>query len=130
MELFNSFILFLKDANLPFEIRNTETIAFDYHNLHFLFRYNKEQDANYFQILLPRIQKSGVTTDWTGLANLNAQIKSVKSISIKNQEGGESYSVWLSCEQFIYSDLDVDHLFKRMIDALEAYLIMFRNQNK
>lgn len=128
MELFNTFILFLKGANLPFEIRNTETIAFDYHNLHFLFRYNKEQDANYFQILLPRIQRIDNSTDWEALAQLNTQIKVVKSISIANQEGEGSSSLWLSCEQFIYSDLEVDYLFKRMIDALVAYLNLFRTQ--
>lgn len=129
MELFNTFILFLKGANLPFEIRNTETIAFDYHNLHFLFRYNKEQDANYFQILLPRIQKIDGNTNWTMLAQLNTQIKVVKSISIIDQEGENPSALWLSCEQFIYSDLEANQLFQRMINALVAYLNLFRNQN-
>lgn len=126
MEINTTFLSFLKNhLSINGKILSNESIAFRYNDLNFVFRYNDKGDSNFFQIILPDIFPANDSSR-EHVTALNRRIKVAKGIILPTDEEGQ-YSIWISCEQFVYSEDGLNPLFFRMISVLTLYYNDFRN---
>lgn len=118
----SKFIQYLSSKNLAFQNNAEEQITFQFEELNYLFVYDNS-DPNYFRMLLPNIFKIEEDNDkckYGAIINeFNNTYKVVKAfVSTENQ-------IWLSVEQFVYSDEKIESLFERCVMLLKATIELF-----
>lgn len=120
----SKFIQYLSSKNLAFQNNVEEQITFQYEDLNYLFVYDNS-DSNYFRMLLPNIFKIEGESDvdkckYGSIINdFNTTYKVVKAFVLTENQ------VWLSVEQFIYSDEHIELLFERCVMSLKATIELF-----
>lgn len=96
-------------------------VLFNKDELHFIFIHNKDDDPNYFEIILPDIDDviSDNIEQSELLSRLNREYKTGKVIMENNQ-------IALSFEQYVFSDINITKLFEQAIGCLEAMIREYR----
>ena len=113
--MLSRFIQYLSSKSLSFQNNAEDQVSFQYDGLNYLFVYDSS-DSNFFRLLLPNI--SGIE-DNRGkydeiVNNFNYSYKVVKAIVTPNNQ------IWLSVEQFVYSEENIELLFERCVMLLKA----------
>ena len=114
-QMLSRFIQYLSSKSLSFQNNAEDQVSFQYDGLNYLFVYDSS-DSNFFRLLLPNI--SGIE-DNRGkydeiVNNFNYSYKVVKAIVTPNNQ------IWLSVEQFVYSEENIELLFERCVMLLKA----------
>lgn len=96
-------------------------VLFNKDELHFIFIHNKDDDPNYFEIILPDIDDviSDNIEQSKLLSTLNREYKTGKVITENNQ-------IALSFEQYVFSDINITKLFEQAIGCLESMIREYR----
>lgn len=101
-----------------------ERVTFTLNGLNYLFVYDNS-DKYYFRLILPNIYT--ITDDKPRcvdiINNLNKDFKVAKTFVIDNR-------IWVSVEQFAYSNENISFLFERCISLLESVIRQFRDNLK
>lgn len=104
-------------------------IAFEYNELSFIFSSDKS-DPYYMRLILPNIATSSDYLKnkneidiYKEINEYNSKYKAAKMIFFEK-------SIWLSVEQFAYSQEKVTDLFSRMIRVLESVITDFRKKQE
>lgn len=99
-----------------------DVILFGKNGLNFVFTYNKNNDSNYFEIILPYIDDFDQSNQkqFELLLSLNKDYKTGKVI-IETEN-----HITLSFEQYVFSDLNINKLFEQAIGCLESMIREYR----
>lgn len=99
-----------------------DVILFGKNGLNFVFTYNKNNDSNYFEIILPYIDDFNQSNQkqFELLLSLNKDYKTGKVIIEKENH------ITLSFEQYVFSDLNINKLFEQAIGCLESMIREYR----
>lgn len=130
--MLNKFINFLKNKSIEASSIDLESISFNYNGLNYVFTHEKA-DPFYFRILLPRVYKlEDDAQRWEKFMNdLNWRYRVVKAYELK--EDTNENIIWLSFEQYVYTEDNVNRLFDKAIESLkvvyEAFVEEVKNQN-
>lgn len=121
----SKFIQYLSSKNLAFQNNVEEQITFQSEGLNYLFVYDSS-DPNYFRMLLPKIfeiAEDSAENKYSSIINeFNSTYKVVKAfISSDNQ-------IWLSVEQFVYSEENIELLFERCVMLLKVTIKLFQQK--
>lgn len=123
----SKFIQYLSSKNLAFQNNVEEQITFQFADLNYLFVYDNS-DPNYFRMLLPNIfkiedERDGIKCRYGSIINeFNSTYKVVKAFVFTENQ------VWLSVEQFVYSEERIELLFERCVMLLKATIELFYNK--
>lgn len=111
----SKFIQYLSSKNLAFQNNVDEQIIFKYEDLNYLFVYDSS-DSNFFRLLLPNIYSiENAKNECNEIVNnFNYTYKVVKAIVTPTNQ------IWLSVEQFVYSEENIELMFERCIMLLKA----------
>lgn len=114
----SKFIQYLSSKNLAFQNNVEEQITFKYEDLNYLFVYDSS-DSNFFRLLLPNIysieNKENNKNECNEIVNnFNYTYKVVKAIVTPTNQ------IWLSVEQFVYSEENIELMFERCIMLLKS----------
>lgn len=111
--MIDSFIAFLKDKGIQYDVIDNTVIKFSSDGLNFLFQYRKDDDPQFVRLMLPRVEDiNGVESNvFKRMIDVSSSIKAVKSI-VANGE------VWLTCEEFLSSTEKINQVFGRMMAVL------------
>ena len=121
MDIYNLFISFLKEElSVSWRDVDESSLNFSYNNLNYMFVYNKNADNHYFRLLLPKIDQGN--PNYPLLSELNYSVKPAKGFVVDN-----NYT-WISCEQFVFSEISINLLFRRMMSSLDYYLSLYRQK--
>lgn len=115
LQMQSKFIQYLSSKNLAFQNNVEEQITFKYENLNYLFVYDSS-DSNFFRLLLPNIYSIENNTNECNeiVNNFNYTYKVVKAIVTSTNQ------IWLSVEQFVYSEENIELMFERCVMLLKA----------
>lgn len=119
----SKFIQYLTIRNLTFQNNVEEQISFQFEGLNYIFVYDNS-DSNFFRLLLPNIysiEKERSIYDIM-INDFNSMYKVVKAIITSQNQ------IWLSVEQFVYSDENIDMLFERCVMLLKATIELFQKK--
>lgn len=117
------FIQYLTLKNLTFQNNVEEQISFQFDGLNYIFVYDNS-DSNFFRLLLPNIysiEKERSIYDIL-INDFNSMYKVVKAIITSQNQ------IWLSVEQFVYSEDNIDLLFERSVMLLKATIELFQKR--
>ena len=122
----SKFIQYLSSKSLPFQNNVEDQVSFQYDGLNYLF-VNDSSDSNFFRLLLPNIysiEEDSAKKDRCDeiINNFNYTYKVVKAIVTSQNQ------IWLSVEQFVYSDENIDMLFERCVMLLKATIELFQKK--
>ena len=111
--------------NIPTDQQTAQAndlILFGKNGLNFVFTYNKNNDSNYFEIILPYIDDFNQSNQkqFELLLSLNKDYKTGKVIIEKENH------ITLSFEQYVFSDLNINKLFEQAIGCLESMIREYR----
>lgn len=111
--------------NIPTDQQTTQAndiILFGKNGLNFVFTYNKNNDSNYFEIILPYIDDFNRSNQeqFELLLSLNKDYKTGKVIIDKENH------ITLSFEQYVFSDLNINKLFEQAVGCLESMIREYR----
>jgi len=111
--MIDSFIAFLKDKGIQYDVIDNTVIKFSSDGLNFLFQYRKDDDPQFVRLMLPRVEDvNGVESDvFKRMIDVSSSIKAVKSIVVNGE-------VWLTCEEFLSSTEKINQVFERMMAVL------------
>lgn len=115
LQMQSKFIQYLSSKNLAFQNNVEEQITFKYEDLNYLFVYDSS-DSNFFRLLLPNIYSIENSKNECNeiVNNFNYTYKVVKAIVTPTNQ------IWLSVEQFVYSEENIEFMFERCIMLLKA----------
>lgn len=114
------FIAFLEKENIiPTKLKDN-LLSFEYKHMNFLFEYLPEDDTNFFRIMLPNIDIYANERNQI-LNKLNREFKLGKLIEVRN-------NIWITAESFVYSTLEIDKLFSRLINLLMSMIREYRQE--
>lgn len=101
-----------------------DRVTFSLNGLNYIFVYDNS-DKYYFRLILPSIYT--ITEDkprcFDIINNLNKDFKAAKTFIIEDR-------IWVSVEQFAYSNENINFLFERCIYILESIIKQFRETIK
>lgn len=117
------FIQYLASKTLSFQTNVEDQVSFQYDGLNYLF-VNDSSDSNFFRLLLPNIYIIEDNRDKCDeiINNFNYTYKVVKAVVTSTNQ------IWLSVEQFVYSEENVELLFERCIMLLKATISLIRKE--
>ena len=100
------------------------SISFKRNGLYYLFLFDMK-DPFYFRLTLPNV--INVTKDnkdriFNAINTVNLNFKVAKAIVLLDG------NVWISAEQFVYCNENINQLFERMIGLLEVFIYDFRKE--
>lgn len=100
------------------------SISFKRNGLYYLFLFDKK-DPFYFRLTLPNvinIAKDNKDRIINAINTVNLNFKVAKAIVLLDG------NVWISAEQFVYCNENINQLFERMIGLLEVFIYDFRKE--
>lgn len=100
------------------------SISFKRNSLYYLFLFDKK-DPFYFRLTLPNvinIAKDNKDRIINAINTVNLNFKVAKAIVLLDG------NVWISAEQFVYCNENINQLFERMIGLLEVFIYDFRKE--
>ena len=117
----SNFIQYLSSKNLPFQNNIEEQISFQFEGLNYIFVYDNS-DLNFFRLLLPNIYNINDDRErYNQMINdFNNTYKVVKAIIVSQNQ------IWLSVEQFVYSNERIELLFERCVMLLRTTIELFQ----
>lgn len=119
----SKFTQYLTLKNLTYRNDFKEQISFQFEGLNYIFVYD-DSDSNFFRLLLPNVYSIEENRDKydTMINDFNSMYKVVKAIVTSQNQ------IWLSVEQFVYSEDNIELLFERCIMLLKTIIEILRNK--
>ena len=110
--LISEFKRFLDQQSVEINVIDANTWSFKYEGLNYIFISDPE-DPYYFRIMLPNVSPYNNDLEFLNKClECTTGVKVAKVLLIDN-------TIWLSCEQFIYSSNGFADLYKRSISTLQ-----------
>ena len=132
LNILKEFMKYAVDRGMKFQtistsgIKTNDVILFVKDGLRFLFSYNESQDPYFFQISLPYID------DYDNENNPEWQINCIRRLSLEYKTGKalvhNDNHIWLTFEQYVYSDVNISKLFEQGIGCLESMIKDYREE--
>ncbi len=121
--MFNVFFNYISSITETSEIKKygENVLSFKYNDLSFVFA-TETSDPYYIRLMLPNVANVNDVKDVDKLINIYNNKYKVIKVSIIDD------NIWLSAEQFLYSQENASGLFERMINILENVIKDFRKE--
>ena len=123
LELFKKYLSSIKVEGIK-EDKETDSISFKRDDLNYLFLFDKK-DPFYFRLMLPNvinITDENRESIAKAINKVNTGFKVAKIIVFSGDK------VWISAEQFVYCNENINQLFERIIGLLEEFIYDFRKE--
>lgn len=121
LTLFQKYLSYINAEDIELE---NGSISFKRNGLYYLFLFDKK-DPFYFRLTLPNvinIAKDNKDRIINAINTVNLNFKVAKAIVLLDG------NVWISAEQFVYCNENINQLFERMIGLLEVFIYDFRKE--
>lgn len=116
---------FLKKRGIEVDEKGSGALIFSVNNLRFLFQVF-EPDLNFFRLSLPSINNNTKAYEQLHdeIQQLNRNYKVAKIIEQDN------HSLWIIADQFVYSTIQIDMLFDRLVQAMTDMIKDYYNKER